>query len=405
MRIILSNKFYYTRGGSDIYMIELERVLKEHGHEVAVFSMQHPLNKKSEFERFFPGEVDLNNKNLGKLIPSLLRPFGSAEVRIKFNKLLDDFKPDIVHLNNIHSQLSPIISILARKLNVPVIWTLHDHKLLCPRYDCMRNGKPCELCFSDKFNVMRYRCMKRSYTASLVAYAEAVLWNREKISRSTNIFICPSKFLLNNMIKGGFRAEQLVSMSNFVDGKKFSGVVEKREKYYCYVGRLSPEKGIDTLLKAATELPQYPLKVIGTGPLELALKSRYQSKHIEFMGFREWGDLKTILGTSTGMVIPSECYENNPLSVIESLCLGTPVLGSRIGGIPELITVGKNGSVFEPGNVIDLRNQIIRLFETNDKYEYAEIASEAKPRFMSGNYYDKLIKIYNQLQSSRNQES
>jgi glycosyltransferase involved in cell wall biosynthesis len=403
MRVLLSNKYYYPRGGSDIYMIELERILKEHGHDVAVFAMQHPLNKESEFVKFFPGEIDLNNKEISNLIPSLLRPFGSAEVRIKFNKLLDDFKPDIVHLNNIHSQLSPILSVLAQNLNVPVVWTLHDHKLLCPRYDCMRNGKPCELCFTGKFNVLRYRCMKRSYTASLVAYAEAVLWNREKISRSTNIFICPSRFLLNNMIKGGFRAEQLVSMSNFVDEKKCSVVAEKREKYYCYVGRLSSEKGIETLLKAAMELPQYPLKVIGTGPLELVLRSKYQSKHIEFMGFREWEGLKIILGTSAGMVIPSECYENNPLSVIESLCLGTPVIGSKIGGIPELITVGINGSVFEPGNVIDLRNQIIRLFEAQVKYDYAEIASEAKTRFMSGNYYDKLIKIFNQLLSARNQ--
>lgn len=401
MRVLLSNKFYYSRGGSDIYVIELERLLKEHGHEVAVFSMQHPLNRESEFVKFFPAEIDLNNKRLNNLIPSLLRPFGSAEVRMKFNKLLDDFKPDIVHLNNIHSQLSPILSVLAQNLKVPVVWTLHDHKLLCPRYDCMRSGKPCELCFTRKFNVVRYRCMKRSYTASLIAYAEAILWNRGKISRSTNIFICPSRFLLNNMIKGGFRAEQLISLSNFVDGKKFSGVVEKREKHFCYVGRLSTEKGIETLLKASMELPQYPLKVIGTGPLEFFLKSKYQSKHIEFMGFREWDGLKTILGTSACMVIPSECYENNPLSVIESLCLGTPVIGSKIGGIPELITVGKNGSVFEPGNVVDLRNQIIRLFEAQVKYDYAGIASEARTKFMSDNYYDKLITIYNQLLSSR----
>ena len=402
MRVLLANKFYYSRGGSDIYVIELERLLKEHGHEVAVFSMEHPLNKESEFVKFFPGEVDLNNKNLSNLIPSLLRPFGSAEVRTKFNKLLGEFKPDIVHLNNIHSQLSPILSVLARNLNVPVVWTLHDHKLLCPRYDCMRNGNPCELCFTGKFNVVRYRCMKRSYTASLVAYAEAILWNREKISRSTNIFICPSRFLLNNMLKGGFREEQLVAISNFVDEKKIDGVAVKREKHYCYVGRLSSEKGIETLLKAATELPQYQLKVIGTGPLEHVLRSANRSKHIEFLGFREWEGLKTILGTSAGMVIPSECYENNPLSVIESLCLGTPVIGAKIGGIPELISVGKNGSVFEPGNVTDLRNQIKGLFATQFKYDYAGIAFEAKARFMSGNYYEKLIKIYNQLLSTRN---
>ena len=102
------------------------------------------------------------------------------------------------------------------------------------------------------------------------------------------------------------------------------------------------------------------------------------------------------------MVIPSECYENNPLSVIESLCLGTPVIGAKIGGIPELISVGKNGSVFEPGNVTDLQNQIKRLFEATVKFDYAGIASEARTRYMSGIYYDKLITIYNKLLSSSN---
>jgi len=204
------------------------------------------------------------------------------------------------------------------------------------------------------------------------------------------------------MIKGGFRREQLVTISNFVDESKIDGVAAIREKHYCYVGRLSSEKGIETLLKAATELPQYPLRVIGTGPLEHLLRSKYQSKHIEFMGFREWEFLKTILGTSSGMVIPSECYENNPLSVIESLCLGTPVIGAKIGGIPELIFVGKNGSVFEPGNVTDLQNQIKKLFEATVKFDYPGIASEARGRYMSGIYYDKLITIYNKLLSSRN---
>jgi glycosyltransferase involved in cell wall biosynthesis len=402
MKILLANKFYYPRGGSDIYMIELEKLLKENGHEVEVFSMQHPLNLKSGKSGFFPGEVDLNKKTLHNLTYSLLRPFGSKEVRRKYKQLLKEFKPDVVHLNNIHSHLSPILAVIAHRHKVPVVWALHDHKLLCPRYDCMRNNKPCELCFTHKYNVVRYRCMKNSLLASLIAYAEAIFWNKKIVSRSTDTFICPSTFLLNNMIKGGFDKNQLVVLNNFINLKKITGNNFVRQNYYCYVGRLSTEKGIKTLLKAARELPQHILKVIGTGPLENSLKEKYKEKHIEFLGFSEWNDLKEILGSSKVMVIPSECYENNPLSVIESLCLGTPVIGSNIGGIPELITPGKNGLIFETGNVSDLQNKISQIFQSALSFNYSEIEYKARNRFNSGNYYDQLINIYNKLIFSKN---
>jgi glycosyltransferase involved in cell wall biosynthesis len=397
VRILLSNKFYYPRGGSDIYVIELEKLLKEYGHEVAVFSMDHPLNLESDCSEYFPVEIDISKNNLNNIIPAMLRPFGSAEVRKKFSRLLKDFNPDIVHLNNIHSQLSPLLSILAQNLKVPVVWTLHDHKLLCPRYDCMRNEHPCELCFTRKYNVVRYRCMKHSLMASLVAYAEAVVWNRKKLAKATNIFICPSNFLLRNMSSGGFKKEQLIPLHNFINERKFNGIALNKQDYYCYVGRLSSEKGIKTLLEAATGLPQHKLKVIGTGPLEHELRTKYEGKNIEFLGFRQWDELKVILENSSCMVIPSECYENNPLSVIESLCYGTPVVGSRIGGIPELIDPGINGLTFEAGNVSDLRNKISTFFSTSSDYNYGEIADNARAKFNSANYHKQLMKIYNNL--------
>jgi len=174
VRILISNKFYYNRGGGDVYTMELEKLLKKNGHEVAVFSMQHPLNDPSKYSEYFPSEVDINRKDLKNLFKFLIRPFGSLEVRRKFTALLKSFRPDIVHLNNIHSQLSPILAVIAKKHGIPVVWTLHDHKLLCPRYDCIRDQKPCELCFTDKFNVVKYKCMKNSLLASIVAYAEAL---------------------------------------------------------------------------------------------------------------------------------------------------------------------------------------------------------------------------------------
>jgi len=401
VRILISNKFYYNRGGGDIYTLELEKLLRKNGHEVAAFSMQHPLNIPSVYSGYFPTEVDVNRKDFNNLFKFVNRPFGSPEVRKKFTALLKSFKPDILHLNNIHSQLSPVLAVIAKRHNIPVVWTLHDHKLLCPRYDCTRDHKPCELCFTAKFNVVRFKCMKNSVMASIVAYAEALTWNRKVLGNSTDVFICPSSFLRENMIKGGFASDKLRVISNFILEEKLSFVPTERQNYYCYVGRLSAEKGVSSLLEAASEMPQYELKVIGTGPLEDELKARYTGSNIKFEGYKKWPELKEILGNSKFMVMPSVCYENNPLSVIESLCLGTPVVGARIGGIPELIHEGVNGYSYISGNVEDLKAKIRLMFDNAAIFNYREISKEAVKNYNSENYYQEILMIYKSILNAK----
>ena len=387
MKILLSNKFYYRRGGDCIYMLNLEQLLKEHGHEVAVFAMDYPENLDTPWKKYFP-------HSMNKLM-ALTRPFGSQEVKRKFGRLLDDFNPDVVHINNVHTQLSPVIAELARKRGVRVMWTLHDYKLLCPRYDCLRDGKEiCEKCFGgDKSPCKIYRCMKGSRLASEVGYREAVMWNRERLEACTDLFICPSGFMAEKMAQGGFRKEKLKVLCNFIDTKKCRKDNYDKEDYYCYVGRLSHEKGVATLIEAAARLP-YRLKVIGGGPLseELKIKNEQLKGNVEFLGFRQWDDIKNIVGKARFTVIPSEWYENNPLSVIEAQCLGTPVLGARIGGIPELIDEGRNGMTFESGNTNDLTEKIKTMFDV--KFDYKGIADVAMKYYNAENYYKEIMKIY-----------
>ena len=387
MKILLSNKFYYRRGGDCIYMLNLEQLLKEHGHEVAVFAMDYPENLDTPWKKYFPS-------NMNKLM-ALTRPFGSQEVKRKFGRLLDDFNPDVVHINNVHTQLSPVIAELARKRCIKVVWTLHDYKLLCPRYDCLRDGKEiCEKCFGgDKSPCKIYRCMKGSRLASEVGYREAVMWNRKRLEACTDLFICPSGFMAEKMAQGGFRKEKLKVLCNFIDTKKCRKDNYDKEDYYCYVGRLSHEKGVATLIEAAARLP-YRLKVIGGGPLseELKIKNEQLKGNVEFLGFRQWDDIKNIVGKARFTVIPSEWYENNPLSVIEAQCLGTPVLGARIGGIPELIDEGRNGMTFESGNTNDLTEKIKTMFDV--KFDYKGIADVAMKHYNAENYYKEIMKIY-----------
>ncbi len=385
MKILLANKFYYRRGGDCIYMLNLEQLLKAHGHEVAVFAMDFPENLETPWKKYFPS-------NMSKL-KVFTRPFGDTETRKKFTHLLEDFKPDVVHLNNIHTQLSPIIGEIAHQKGMRVVWTLHDYKLLCPRYDCIRGGENCELCFGDNANkkdCLKYSCMKGGKLGSWIGYREAVKWNGARLQGNTDVFICPSKFMAGKMAQGGFDSKKLVPLRNFIDVEKCESDNQRKGDYYCYVGRLSHEKGVQTLIEAANQLP-YKLVVIGGGPLMDECKAKAKD-NIEFVGFKQWNEIKTLVGGTRFSVIPSEWYENNPLSVIEAECLGTPVLGARIGGIPELIEEGKTGMTFTSKDVADLKDKIQKMWDT--PFNYAEIAEQSMQRYNAEKYYQDIIKIY-----------
>lgn len=390
MKVLLVNKFYYPRGGDCNVVINTKALLEENGHEVALFAMQHPDTIATEYVRYFPSEISFS-PGVG-MLEAFMRPFGTSEVKKKFTQLLSDFKPDVVHLHNIHSQLSPIVAKIAYEKGIPVVWTLHDYKLLCPRYDCLRNGETvCEECFTGKSKVLSYKCMKNSLPASLLAFLEAKKWNKGILDKYTTTFIGPSQFMSDKMVQGGFSPNKVTTLCNFIDIDKCDGDYIEKDEYYCYVGRLSHEKGIETLIKAAQHLP-YTLRIVGGGPLEEEL-SKYASSNVIFDGYKTWDELKEIVGKAKFLVVPSEWYENNPLSVIEAQCLGTPVLGAKIGGIPELIDEQSTGLLFESGNEDDLSEKIKQMWAST--FDYKKIIELSKARYSKEAHYNKLISIYN----------
>ena len=388
MRVLICNKFYYRRGGDCVYAMQLERLLRSHGHEVAVFAMDHPDTVGTPWRSYFPDEVNLDKKI--SQVRFTLRSLGIGSVASRFKALLSDFRPEVVHLGNIHSQLSPIIVEIAHRQGCKVVWTLHDYKLLCPRYDCLRYGEtPCESCFHDKKNVVRYRCMKDSLAGSIAGWLEATRWDRRRLESFTDAFICPSRFMSQKMQQGGFDPVRLHILCNFFDaGESGAGLDLPREDYYCYVGRLSQEKGISRLVDVARHLP-WKLLVVGDGPLRDSL---CESSNIVYTGRKDFETVCRIVRQARFLVLPSEWYENNPLSIIESLCFGTPVLGADIGGIPELIDAGRNGMLFESGNEGDLERKIESMYETD--FHYGDIAAAARKRFSPEAYYESLMQIY-----------
>jgi len=384
MRILLANKFYYRRGGDCIYMLNLEQLLQSHGHNVAIFSMQYPENLPSSWSTYWPSEMSK--------LDVFTRPFGAIEVKQSFRKLLDDFKPELVHLNNIHTHLSPVIAKMAHECGIRVVWTLHDTKLVCPCYTCTRDGHWCEECFTNKKAVIHRRCLPGSLPGAVIGYYEMKRWNKERLQEYTDVFVAPSCFMMEAVVRGGYRSEKFKVLCNFIDVGKCKNLNFEKGKYYVYLGRVNEVKGIRTLCRAAAQLP-YKLIVIGSGELLTELQTQYKEKsNIEFIGQKSWEEFRPILEGARFMVLPAEWSENNPLTVIESQSLGTPVLGARIGGIPELIEDGVSGMTFKSGDVEDLKDKIQKMMAA--EFDYRRLAKDSQARYSSETYYEKLMEVY-----------
>ena len=392
-RVLLVNKFYYPRGGDCVVVLNTETLLRENGVEAQVFAMEYPQNLPAHYQDHFASRVAFDG-DMGNQWRALQRTLGRGDVRERFETVLDDFKPDVVHLHNIHSYLSPVVGELAHKRGIRVVWTLHDYKVLCPRYDCLQGGKPCEKCFSGyKLGVITNRCMKDSLPASVVAWLESVKWKRRTLEKNTDLFICPSEFMASKMREAGFDRDKITVLNNFLDPvklKQYQAIdnTAQREDYYCFVGRLSAEKGIDDLLSVASRLP-YRIKVAGSGTLEPAMRIKYANNpNIELLGMLDAPDVARLLAGARFSIVPSQWYENNPLSVVESLCAGTPVAGSNMGGIPELID-SANGIVFQPYDKETLETAI--SMSMTRQWNHTEIAAKALERFSPRAHMQELM--------------
>ena len=255
----------------------------------------------------------------------------------------------------------------------------------------MRDGQWCEECFTDKKAVIKHRCMPGGVIGSTIGYLEAKKWNKEKLQEYTDLFLPPSQFMMDTVVRGGYNPKKFRVLCNFIDVEKVKNPCFEKKDYYVYLGRVNEVKGIRTLCKAADTLP-FKLIVIGGGELLTELQKEYKDSNIVFKGQMEWNDFRPIIEGAKFMVLPSEWSENNPLTVIESQSLGTPVLGARIGGIPELIEEGVTGMTFESGNIEDLKDKIELMW--NSSFDYKTIADNAVKRYSSDAYYDQLMKYY-----------
>ena len=393
MKVLNVNKFYYQRGGDCVAALSLEELLTKRGHEVATFSSVHPDNLPSKWSPYFVPEINFTSSGFNDKRRAIGRVLFANTVKRNFKRILDDFQPDIVHLHNIHTYLSPVVAKIAHKRGIRVVWTVHDYKLVCSSYSMLRDGKPCDLCLTNKFSVVRHKCMKNSLAASLLAYAEALIWNAKVLNKNTDAFISPSEFLKQKMVDFGYSAEKIHVVHNLMNAH-FPPLSDTREDYYCFSGRLSEEKGVDMMLEVASKLP-YRFIVMGEGKRLEEYKQRYKDTTIEFTGFLPREQALSILGKARFSVVPSIWYENSPYAMKDSLCMGTPVLCSDLGSMPEVIDVGKNGYLFKPGDPEDFATMINKCFDIfKDGTDNQRISDEARELFSVDNYYNQIMSIY-----------
>lgn len=400
MKILLINKFLFPFGGTETSAFQTAELLREQGHEVVFFSMDHPKNRESRQSSLFVSRIDFEKmRGWRQKIRGVKRILFGKEPRAKLEEFLRIEKPDIAHLHNIYHHLSPAIISTLKKHGIPVVMTLHDYKVVCPAYKLFIHGKTCARCRRRRFAwCFLKKCVKDSHIKSLVCALEARL--HRKYYNQVDCFISPSRFLQNKIGEMGF-TRKCVHLPNFADMPPFEQPDLPANPIILFFGRLVEEKGIPVLIEAMQGISADCL-IVGDGPMNEALEAlalRIPAARIRFLGHQPFSALESIIRRSTMVVLPSIWFENNPFSILESFVRGIPVVASRIGGIPELIRDGETGLMFTPGDSGDLSKKIRFLLDRPEKIRLMGRNARRWVEEQNGreNHYSRLIEIYRSL--------
>lgn len=397
MKVLIVNKFLHPNGGSETYIFHIAKQLQQMGHEVQFFGMDHEKRAVGNRLECYTSNMDFHTGKLQKL----LYPFKilySREAKKKIEMVLEDFEPDVVHVNNFNFQLTPSILYGIRKYRkksgrkVKIVYTAHDSQLVCPNH-LMQNpvtGERCQKCLGkDSIACAKNRCIHGSLVKSVLAVLENKLYNTLRTYELFDIIICPSVFLKEVLDTNEILKKKTYVLHNFVNQEPIGE--QKKEDYVLFFGRFSKEKGIETLVGVCKELPHIPFYFAGSGPLENLVD---QCDNVKKLGFLSGKELYTTIAKARFTVFPSECYENCPFTVMESQIYGTPVIGSRLGGIPELIDEDRTGQLFECGNARELKEKIEALWENREQLKRYEEAVRNSAFDSLEVYVEKLLKIY-----------
>lgn len=419
LTVLHINKVHFIAGGCEAIYFRTAEILESKGHQSVYFAMQHPDNFPCDNSAHFMPLIDVLKPNVLNFIKASFRNLYSFNARKYISNLLDNHKIDIVHMHDIHRQMSPSILYEIKRRQIPIVMTLHNYKMICPSFIMMFNGKTCEACDQGKyFNALKLRCIRGSFLRSALLSTE--LYFHHKVLdayRHVDIFIAPSMFLKNKHEEMGFHkkimhlpypidVEKFRKINSDVAGDRTDGLIN-----FVYFGRLEPEKGLYTLFESIKKLPNDEGKkavfiIVGDGPIkdelhEIALKNGMDN--VKFLGFLKGENLFAEIKKASVVIIPSEWYENYPVSAMEAFALGRPVIGARIGGIPEMVKDNETGLTFESGNAAELSKKIEYVINNPDEtLVWGDNARQFIEREVNPErHYQQLMEIYEMAMSKK----
>lgn len=402
MKVLQINNQHYLKGGAHRVYLNTAKLLKDNGHDVFFFSLKEEQSIHDENEVYFPEAIDHRNSNIINKFLSIKNFISNKNTAIRLNEYLKKIKPEIAHVHLFMGGLTTSILAVLKDNNIPIIHTVHDYRLICPSYLFLDgNGKICEKCKSGRFiNCLTNKCSEKSLSQSGVLALDA--YYRKYINsphKYIDKYIFVSRFIYNkhNEYQKGINFKSEI-LHNFISNLEDIKPNNEKGNYFLYLGRLSREKGVVTLINSAVKA-NINLKIVGNGPL-LNNKDTTRNNKIEFLGFKKGVELWDIIKNASFIIIPSEWYENNPLSIIESYAYGKPVIGSKIGGIPEILKHDKTGFLFNHGNETDLKEVLLKASSVS-KDNYKRLSKNARDfaenHFNPTKHYRQLINIYNEI--------
>jgi glycosyltransferase involved in cell wall biosynthesis len=402
-KLLSINNYHYRRGGSDVVYLDHAALMEEQGWCNGFFSMNHPRNFDTPWSQYFIDEIEFGHDySFGQKLAMASKVVYSFEAQKKLKRLLHDYSPDVAHLHCIYHHLSPSIISTLRDAGVPVVMTAHDLKIACPAYKMFNNSGVCEKCKGGNLlNVAMHRCVRGSLAASAIVMVES------SVHRMLNTYqgnldkvVVPSRFFMEKFIEWGWPHDKFAYIPNYVDSSRFEPAYEVGD-YFLYFGRLATEKGVNTLMLAA-KTAGVKLKIAGTGPIEAELHTLQAelAGDVEFLGYCSGAKLHDLIRDARAVVLPSEWYENAPMSVLESFALGKPAVGALIGGIPEMVIEGETGWGYESGNTDALAALLLRLMTMPDA-QIAQVGRAARNHvtvnFNRQRYLNATLALYAEL--------
>lgn len=425
MKILLVNKFHYRKGGGETYYFGLADGLRSLGHEVIFFSSQSAMNEPCAQERYFTRErnYDGGGSALSKVRDGLAAVY-SLDAKKRFNRLLEDERPDLVHLNLVQRQLTFSIMDAPALSNIPVVYTAHDYGLICPNYLMLDgSGMVCDACDGGKYlNCIKRRCIRSSYVKSaLVAMESAVARARGSYKRIDAV-VAPSYYMAKKLIEGGVPSDKVEVIHNYVSPGLLARAAmsphqhDNREPYFLFFGRLSREKGVDVLIEAFVQAKdllkrKMMLVIVGDGPERSALEQFCEecglSSSVYFAGFQTGEALAGYVKRASLAIVSSRWRENYPYSIVEAFAYGTPVIGARVGGIPELIIDGETGFLCNCDDSSSLSKAMVKASNLS-KSDYRRMQDNCRLYVQSNNskasYFTRLMEVYDKASRAREEK-